>query len=45
VAPRGGGHVLVMPLNDGRVLEWRLSFENDHIHLEGSEFLRDDPIG
>ncbi|TVR59446.1 MAG: hypothetical protein EA422_15025 [Gemmatimonadales bacterium] len=44
VVQRGGGHVLVMALNDGRVLEWSLSYQNDRIHLDGREFLRDEPV-
>lgn len=44
VVQRGGGQVLVMPLNDGRVFEWSLSYQNDRIHLDGREFLRDEPV-
>lgn len=43
VVQRGGSHVLVMPLSDGRVLEWALSYQNDRIHMDGREFLRDEP--
>ena len=44
VVHRAGGPVLVMPLDDGRVLEWGLSYQNDRIHLEGREYLRDNPV-
>lgn len=44
VVQRGGGPILVMPLSDGRVLEWSLAYQDDRIHLDGREFLRDDPV-
>jgi len=44
VVQRSGGPVLVMPLHDGRVLEWSLAYQNDRIHLDGQEFLRDNPV-
>ena len=43
VVQRGRNPVLLMHLSDGRVLEWTLSYQNDRIHLDGREYLRDTP--
>jgi hypothetical protein len=41
VVVRGGQPLLVMRFHDGTVYEWTLSMENDRIHLDGRQYLRD----
>jgi hypothetical protein len=41
VVVRGGQPLLVMRFHDGTVFEWTLSMENDRIHLDGQQYLRD----
>jgi hypothetical protein len=41
VVVRGGQPLLVMRFHDGTVFEWTLSMENDRIHLDGRQYLRD----
>ena len=41
VVVRGGQPLLVMRFHDGTVYEWTLSMQNDRIHLDGRQYLRD----
>jgi len=41
VVVRGGQPLLVMRFHNGTVHEWTLSMENDRIHLDGRQYLRD----
>ncbi len=41
VAIRQGQPILIMRLQDGRVFEWTLAMEDDRIHLDGNQYLRD----